>query len=58
MQSMEGQSSALKARMQSMESHVSELERRLVLIGEMLDFREQVRPPDEPTLVLRGTDVR
>ena len=59
------ENSALKARMQTLENqdeklrrHLSELERRLVLIGEMLDFREQVRAPDEPTLVLRGADVR
>ena len=53
------QNRALNVRVHELETqnaelhrHLSELERRLVLIGEMLDFREQVRAPDEPTLMV------
>ena len=44
---------ALKEQNQRLEKRLEELERRLMLIGEMLDYRESVRQDDEPT-VMRG----
>ena len=53
-QSLEGLNTVLMKRNERLELRLGELERRLVLIGEMLDYRESVRPEDEPTMMRGG----
>ena len=52
-QSLETLNNLLMKRNERLDQRLGELERRLVLIGEMLDYRESVRQDDEPTM-MRG----